>query len=138
MPQIQQIKYDLLILLVTVLVLVLAGLFLTENDQAIFFAGQALSPLCWIKRLTGVACPTCGLSRSFVAWLNGNAARAWQAQPLSILLLALLVFQIPYRWWIIFTGRRMRLFSTRIFVQSVSYILLGLFLLNWIVRLVRG
>jgi len=130
-------KYDWLIFLLTIFILVIAGL-MPENDRALSLAGHPVPPLCWFRQITGLECPTCGLSRSFVAWLNGNAARAWRLHPFAIGLLLPLVFQIPYRLLVIITGRRIAFFSSRIFVQGVSYLGLGLFLLNWLVRQLNG
>lgn len=137
MPKFKTAKRDGLILLLSLFILLIAG-FMTENDEALYFAGRPLPPLCWFRQVTGLKCPTCGLSRSFVAWLDGNAVRAWQWHPLAIGLLGPLVFQIPYRLRIMVTGRRVTLFSDRKFLQCVSYLYLGSFLLIWLVRLLNG
>jgi uncharacterized protein DUF2752 len=37
--------------------------------------------VCWLRALTGVPCPTCGLTRSFVAFAHGGWLEAFRAHP---------------------------------------------------------
>lgn len=58
-----------------------------------------LPGLCTFKRVTGLDCPGCGLTRSFISLGHGDLARAWAYNPAGLLLYAVVVFQIPYRSW---------------------------------------
>lgn len=58
-----------------------------------------LPDLCTFRRITGIDCPGCGLTRSFIALGHGDAARAWTYNPAGWLLYAVVVFQLPYRSW---------------------------------------
>ncbi len=49
---------------------------------------------CWFKALTGVNCPTCGLSRSFLALLGGNPVAALSYNPFMLLLTIAVLIQI--------------------------------------------
>jgi hypothetical protein len=40
-------------------------------------------PFCLFKAATGVPCPGCGITRSVVAILRGDFARAWRTNPAS-------------------------------------------------------
>ncbi len=41
------------------------------------------SPVCPVRRLTGIPCPSCGLTRSFVAIGNGDLGTAFAFHPLG-------------------------------------------------------
>lgn len=43
---------------------------------------------CVMRRVFGVACPTCGLTRAFAAIAHGDWARAWALHPLAPLVAA--------------------------------------------------
>jgi len=43
--------------------------------------GDAL-PLCLLRRLTSLPCPTCGATRGVLALLHGQAVQAWLYNPL--------------------------------------------------------
>lgn len=50
----------------------------------------SLSPLeCPFKVLTGVSCPTCGLTRGLAAGITGEYQKAWNYHFLSLVLIAL-------------------------------------------------
>ena len=46
--------------------------------------------VCTFRRLTGVECPSCGLTRSFCAMAHGDLARATHFNPLGPVLFAIL------------------------------------------------
>lgn len=54
---------------------------------------------CPLLALTGVPCPACGLTRSFVALGDGRWADAWAAHPLGpVLALALAATFLTWAW----------------------------------------
>jgi len=42
-------------------------------------------PLCWLRKLTGVPCPSCGCTRSLAAWANLDLEQAFRFNPLFFL-----------------------------------------------------
>ena len=64
----------------------LAGLyFLPLLAVAVLLASRlppSRLPLCGLKRLTGIPCPTCGAWRTCCALVSGSWADAWRCQPL--------------------------------------------------------
>jgi hypothetical protein len=86
-------------LALSVAVLTAAAMFSREGETRINFpfVDAPLPVLCHLKRLTGLDCPGCGMTRCFVSLAHGDMASAWRFNPAGILLFALVVVQIPYR-----------------------------------------
>jgi hypothetical protein len=87
-------------LLAAIAVVALAwALSLSGAGLALPGLGASLPNLCVWRRLSGIDCPGCGLTRSFVALAHGNLAQAWHYNPAGLLWFAAVVWQIPYRTW---------------------------------------
>jgi hypothetical protein len=56
-----------------------------------------LPELCYFKVGTGIDCPGCGLTRSFISFAHGQFALAWHYNPAGALFFPVVAFQIPYR-----------------------------------------
>jgi hypothetical protein len=63
-------------------------------------------PGCWVRRLTGLPCPTCGATRCAMSLAHGDLAAAWGDNPLifvcyggtllvNLYALAVLLFRLP-------------------------------------------
>ncbi|MGC9362043.1 MAG: DUF2752 domain-containing protein, partial [Candidatus Syntrophosphaera sp.] len=52
---------------------------------ALHFFLEARFRLCWFRALTGINCPTCGLSRSFIALFGGRFIQALYYNPFMLL-----------------------------------------------------
>ena len=85
--------------------------------------------LCLVKRLTGVACPTCGFTRGALSLLHGQVAQAWLYNPLLYSVLAIFSAVIAVR---IIWGRRVSISLTST-ERSAAWVVAGtLFFANWI------
>ena len=97
--------------------------------------GRTAPPLCILKRLTGVPCPTCGTTRMFLAAGRGDWSAAIAANPLvslvTVVAAALLLLRIAFRRRVVWinspTDRRL---CTVAIVLAV--------LVNWLYLLTRG
>ncbi len=56
-----------------------------------------LPEMCMSRRISGISCPGCGLTRSFVAMAHGEFYLATEANPMGPVLFVLCWLQIPYR-----------------------------------------
>ena len=93
------------------------------------FALEAGFRLCWFKALTGISCPTCGLSRAFLALWHGQVIQALLYNPFMLLFtLAALLQQSAT----LVLKRRLALDATVHQRQLLLIISLALFLLNWL------
>lgn len=97
---------------------------------------QPLPELCSFRRMTGLDCAGCGLTRSFISIGHGRLADAWQYHPAGLLLYAIAAFQVPWRGvqlWRLSRGKgELRLGSS---ANGVYYVLAILLLGVWIFRL---
>ena len=85
--------------------------------------------LCLVKRLTGVACPSCGFTRGALSLLHGHPAQAWLYNPLLYSVLALLFAATAVR---IISARSLRINLTAT-ERSAAWILAeALFFINWV------
>lgn len=98
---------------------------------------------CFFKNLTGIPCPSCGITRSIVLFCQGNVAEAILLNPLG-LIAALALLIAPF--WILFdsmTGsqsvatayKKMERFIQQ---QKVYVPLIALLILNWYWNIEKG
>lgn len=52
---------------------------------------------CLFRAMTGYLCPGCGMTRAALAILEGNFAKAWQYNPLSLTLLPIFAIYLLYK-----------------------------------------
>jgi hypothetical protein len=57
----------------------------------------SLPELCYFRFGTGIDCPGCGLTRSFIAFAHGEFHLSWIYNPAGALFFPVVAFQIPYR-----------------------------------------
>lgn len=95
------------ILAVSIGVLI-ASFILEVRDDAIAapLDSMPLPGLCTFKRMTGIDCPGCGLTRCFVSISHGELEQAFSYNAAGLLLYIAVVFQLPFRGWQILRLRR--------------------------------
>src|SRR5262245_43518696 len=72
--------------------------FLAQADATqISLFGIRLPSVCLFRRITGLQCPGCGLSRAVVLALHGQFYQSFMVHVLGIPTAILLLLQIPYR-----------------------------------------
>ena len=105
------IRYHVLMLCGTGFVLLAAAWFeLSGETRVALPIGQIVLPeICSFRNLTGLSCPGCGLTRSFISLMDGEVRAAWRFNPAGLALFAAALFQFPYRAgqiWRLARGRR--------------------------------
>jgi hypothetical protein len=102
------------------------------------FLEQPLPGVCTFKRLAGIGCPGCGLTRCFISLAHGDFAAAWAYNPAGILLFAATAFQLPFRWLQL---RRIRRGLPPVRSRTLNWclwILMLLLLVQWVGRTVMA
>lgn len=105
-----------------------------ETKLQLLGTSSPLPELCMSKRLFGMQCPGCGLTRSVVASSRGQWRRAMHHHPAGPIIFGWALVQIPYRianLWRIKKGRVVwRLPGAAIMVAIISAVCL----VQWVVR----
>lgn len=116
---------------------VLASAVLTvrgEQEVVVPWINRALPGTCTFLRVTGIPCPGCGLTRSFISLAHGHLRDAWHFNPAGMLFFAVVAFQIPYRTWQILRIRQGREeFRFTSFDHWTLVALIGLLLVQWLI-----
>lgn len=59
-----------------------AGMALSADREHVYVFGKVQTgAMCLFKQRFGISCPTCGMTRSVVLTLHGEAGTAWQLNP---------------------------------------------------------
>jgi hypothetical protein len=126
------------------LFLLFAYRFLSADAERIHIGNRAFDYGCFFKRATGLPCPGCGGSRSFVMALHGDFYHAIQMNPMGLLVLVVLVM-VAIVQLVLFTngfgyGRaivfRIRgLFEPK-FLAFAVYFMAAVALGQWIIKLI--
>lgn len=134
-------RFDILILLLSVLLLIIPYFVTVRDGKYLTLKGQSeikLPATCMTRQLLGINCPACGMSRSIIEWMHGHFSAAWDYHRLSLIILLLILLQIPYRSYILVAGRRMEFFSNPKYIACFSYFMIFIFFVNWIYNLLNG
>jgi hypothetical protein len=97
------------------------------------------TPLCPFHALTGIPCPSCGMTRGLRCLLHGNLTAAFLFNPLGMTLLCGLAFYLIYAA-VVVIGNRPRLRwepiskSTALFLRLTAILLI---VMNWMYLILR-
>src|SRR5262245_18650831 len=81
----QERRYHLLWLLLAVAVLTVAAVCRVSSECVTIQGLQASLPaICLSRRLFGLECPGCGLTRCFIALAHGDIAGGWRFNPAGL------------------------------------------------------
>ncbi len=102
-----------------------------------------VGPVCLFKKATGLPCPSCGATRSMLAFLHGNFLQGFLWNPLGFfLLLALIIF--PF--WLVYDlvlGKNSfhgfyATIERNIIQKKMAWPLVFLILINWCWNIYKG
>ncbi len=135
----RRVEYHLMFLVLSVVVLALSMTMSVRGagtQVSLPFLDRPLPELCHMRRFTGLDCPGCGLTRSFISLGHGDVVAAWQFNPAGILLFGLLVAQLPYRSLQLWRIRRAQPeWYPRSLFTWLTVALISLLLMQWIIKL---
>ena len=128
--------YQAVFLIASLAVIALASVLEVRDQRVVLpFSGFPLPESCWFKRLTGLGCPGCGLTRSVICLVHGNFLAAWDFNPGGYVFALLITAQLPYRiaqiWRIRYGFAPWCLTNATLGAASLAALAL---LVQWIVR----
>lgn len=96
-----------------------------------------LPPICLFRATTGLSCPSCGLTRSFIALAHLDLVSAWRQHRLGPLLYAYVLLQLPYRTLRLTWPRFYSLSEKRDLRYNLGILLVfvALLIINWFIYL---
>ncbi len=91
--------YHTVILVLCAGVMILSLLLSVREERQVLvpLLGAPLPELCMTKRWTGLGCPGCGMTRSFISLAHGDWRMALRYNPAGPLLFAIMAIQVPFR-----------------------------------------
>lgn len=128
--------HGVLLLMSAGVLIAAACLQIRGTDQVVLpVVNIALPDVCSYKRLVGVDCPGCGLTRCFISLLNGDLKGAWAFNPAGVLLFVVVVVQIPYRGFQLHRLRRgyAEIRLPRLALATIWLLVISLFI-QWFAR----
>jgi hypothetical protein len=127
------------VLLASAAAVLLLSFVLTVRDHSqvvLPLIGRPLPELCSLRRFTGLACPGCGLTRSFISIAHGDFRAAWTYNPAGLLLFAVVAAQVPFRGYQLWRIGHRRAELLLPYAAEVLFAAVGVaLLLQWSLRL---
>ena len=109
------------------ILLVLAGIYIRLSGQA--FETVYFLP-CIFKGVTGIPCPGCGMTRAYLAILQGEFSTAWRYHPFSFLLIGLIILIVFQPEYTQETWGAISLIKQKIIVSILILLCLSLWLVH--------
>lgn len=130
---------QLILLGICAIILVLAASLEVTPDSTdkVNLGGWTLPELCQSKRIFGIDCPGCGLTRSFIFMAHGEASAAFSIHPTGALMFVGVVIAIPFlatnAIWI-YRGNRSLV--SELGISVIVLVVTVMIAVQWIFRLV--
>ena len=93
---------------------------------------------CLSRRVWGIDCPGCGLTRSFISMSDGKFRRAFGFNAAGPLVYAFVLVQLPWHLYQIFRIKRMKRPVESIWLYSGLFVISAATFLQWIWRFFAG
>ena len=122
-----------LVVLVACLGILAAAAALEPAESHLRLGPITLPTLCTLRLTTGIPCPGCGLSRSFVAAAHGEWRHSLEYHRLGPLFVVYVLLQVLHRAaWLGLPGSRLRISLAGRFLDAAFLPLMVVLLVNWI------
>ncbi len=96
------------LLLVLAIGVVVAAAVMSPSTEALSFFGNEVPVLCGFRRITGMPCMGCGMTRSFTFMAHGQVRQAFEMNYIGPVFFAVVAGQIPWRILTLWRGKQPR------------------------------
>ncbi len=96
------------LLLTLALGVVVAAALMSPSSEALSFFGAEVPVMCGFRRITGMPCMGCGMTRSFTYMAHGQVRQAFEMNLIGPFFFAVVAAQIPWRILTLWRGKRPR------------------------------
>ena len=130
--------YHGLVAALCTVVVVLSVAMRSTGDHHVFLPGMSvpIPELCMTKSVWGIPCPGCGMTRGFISIAHGQWTRAWAFNPVSFLMFAFVVGQVPWRFLqMVRILRKQPELNANVFFVPVLVMVVLLFA-QWLIKMV--
>ncbi len=86
--------------------------------------------------VTGIPCPSCGLTTSFAYLVHGSVARAFEAQPFGVILYGVLCAGFGTSFVAVVRRKRLSEILEARWMESLQFVLLAVLVLAWAYKIV--
>src|SRR5262245_6202429 len=93
-------------------------------------------PPCTFKAVTGLPCPSCGMTTSFALLMHGDVLNSLWANPVGTLLAVFCLALIPWSLASAYLGRPLFILSVEIALMRFLVVLISLMFFRWVIVLV--
>jgi Protein of unknown function (DUF2752) len=93
-------------------------------------------PPCTFKVITGLPCPSCGMTTSFSLLMHGDVVHSLWANPVGTLLAVFCLALIPWSVASAYLGRPLFILSVEVALMRVLIVLIGLMVVRWVIVLI--
>jgi hypothetical protein len=115
-----------------VMVFAIAG-WLKPDPRGMGTHEQLGLPPCTFYEVTGIPCPSCGMTTSFCHFFHGDLAGSLRTNPVATLLAAAGMLLTPWLLLSAIWGRRLGVRNYEMWLTRSVILLLVLLLVNWII-----
>jgi hypothetical protein len=100
--------------------------------------GHPLPGMCFTRSVLHMNCPTCGMTRSFVAVAHGELRLGFALHRLGPFVFVLVLLQVPLRAYAVLTGALPRWLTYPKLGTRLAVVLIVALLANWVYNLATG
>ncbi|MEL7497394.1 MAG: DUF2752 domain-containing protein [Planctomycetota bacterium] len=127
----QHLTVHVTFLVMAVVVITMSFLMRSEGPNNVFLPGSIvpMPESCYSKRLMGIDCPGCGLTRAFISISHGEFSRAWRFNSASFIVYLFCLVQIPWNTmqiYLLWTRKRALELNYVFYAPILMVIVLGL------------
>ena len=121
-------------------VLLLSFLMRSEGESSVYMPGfnSPMPETCAAKRLFGIDCPGCGMTRAFISISSGQFVRAWNFNRAGIVLYLFVLIQLPWHLMQIWRLKKNRLPIVTAWAYMAPITMVVLISINWVWNLFTG